>query len=211
MARSPHQSTRRFRPSLLFFVLLLGANLPASIVYASGWETPHNGAGWGRFFAGMASGIAAHELGHVAVAKAQGNRVAFSGPSLTYPGATLSRSQRLHVSSAGYQAQWLVAEGVLQHHEAKGQGHRLGHFSAGLVSAHLAISAAYVVALKSHKNGDLTGVSNSAGVPRDQLLLMLSVPALLDGWRLFGNRVPRWAAHLSLAAKGTGISLIWSR
>jgi len=211
MARSPHHPVHRFGRTLLFFVLLLSAVAPTSSVYATGWNAPDHGAGWGRFFAGVVTGITAHELGHVAVAKAQGNRVAFDGPSLTYPDANLSRSQRLHVSSAGYQAQWLAAEGALQYHETKGPNHEFGDFGAGVVVAHLTISAAYATLIKKHELGDLTGVSNSSGVPRDKLLFMLGVPALLDGWRLFGNRVPAWVSHLSLAAKGTGIALIWSR
>jgi hypothetical protein len=159
----------------------------------------------------MATGIAVHELGHVAVATAQGNRVVFNGPSLTYPGADLSRSQMRHVSSAGFQAQWLAAETALRLHESRGPNHAIGHFSAGVVAAHLVITAAYVTVLSKHEHSDITGAGEGFAIPRDQLLMMVSVPALLDAWRLFGKRVPRWVPNLSLATKGAGMVLIWSR
>lgn len=41
-------------------------------------------------------------------------------------------------------------------------------------------------------------------------LLLGAVPALLDGWRLFGDQVPAWIPVLSIGFKGAALTAIWT-
>ncbi len=174
---------------------------------AHAWRLPDHPGGWKRFSLGVTSGIVGHELGHVAVATMQGNRVAFDGLSLVYPNARLGGAEQFQVASAGFQAQWLLSEAVLWPHEQR-PDRPVGDFGAGVVVAHLAITGAYLTVLNSHHLGDLQGMSSGSGMSRGRLLALVSIPAVLDGWRLFGAP-PRWLPSATRLIKGGGIAAVW--
>jgi len=145
----------------------------------------------------------------VAVASAKGYRVGVKGTTIVYPGARMSDSDSLQVSSAGLQAQWLITEGVFYHRQEEGGG-KPTNFEAGLVCAHLGITVAYLTVLRDHPSGDLTGVSEATGIRKETLGLAVAVPAALDAWRLMGHDVPEWAPWASRVAKGWMIGVIWA-
>ncbi|MBI5136672.1 MAG: hypothetical protein HZA24_04955 [Nitrospirae bacterium] len=189
--------------------LLLAAALWALPAPAAAWTPPADPAGWGRFALGFVGGVAGHELGHVLVATAQGDRVAFSGPSIVYPDAETGGAGQFHAASAGFQAQWLLSEAVLWHHEAQPAGHRISNVGAGVVGAHLAITAAYLAVLRHHELSDIQGMANGSHLHPDQLMAVVTLPALLDGWRLFAARPPGWVPRLARLGKGIGIAMVW--
>jgi len=41
-------------------------------------------------------------------------------------------------------------------------------------------------------------------------VLLALAPALLDGWRLFGDQVPRWVPALSIGFKGAALTALWT-
>ncbi len=179
--------------------------LPAT---SHAWRFPDQQRGWKRFSLGVVSGIVGHELGHVAVATIQGNRVAFDGASLVYPDAKLGGAEQFHVASAGFQAQWLLSEAALWRH-AHHPARPVSDFGAGVVVAHLTITGAYLTVLNSHHLGDIQGMSSGSGMAPGQLLALVSIPALLDGWRLFGHP-PRWLPSATRIIKGAGIAAVWA-
>ena len=191
---------------MLGVCLLFGA-LPA---HAAGWSPGTLRQDWAPFLLGLAGGIAAHELGHVVVAKARGYHLDHDGLSITYPDADFSRSGHLQTASAGLQTQWLVTEAVFARQQLRDPDNPPGPVAAGLVCAHLAISAAYLTVLKDHDRGDVVGMSDASGLSTDSLVLLALVPALLDGWRLFGDQVPRWVPALSIGFKGAALIAIWT-
>lgn len=197
---------RRWLGLLLAVCWVLSA-MPAR---GAGWSPTTLRQDWAPFLLGLAGGIAGHELGHVVVAKARGYSLDHDGPSITYPEADFSRSGRLQTASAGLQAQWLVTEAVFAHQQLRNPDQPPGPFAAGLVCAHLAISAAYLTVLKNHAQGDVVGMAEATGLSIDQLVMLALVPALLDGWRLFGDQVPAWVPALSFGFKGAALTAIWT-
>lgn len=197
---------RRWLGLLLALCLVL-SGVPAG---AASWSPSTLRQDWGPFLLGFAGGIAAHELGHVVVAKARGYSLDHDGLSITYPDADFSRSGRLQTASAGLQAQWLVTEAVFAHQRLRHPDQPPGPLAAGLVSAHLAISAAYLAVLKDHDQGDVVGMAEATGLSTDQLALLALVPAVLDGWRLVGDQVPAWVPALSIGFKGAALTAIWT-
>lgn len=197
---------RRWLGLLLVLSLFWGA-VPAG---AAGWSPTTLRQDWAPFLLGLAGGIAAHELGHVVVARARGYHLDHDGLSITYPEADFSRSGRLQTASAGLQVQWLATEAVFAHQQLRSPDQPPGPLAAGLVSAHLAISAAYLTVLRNHAQGDVIGMAEATGLSTDQLVLLALVPALLDGWRLFGDQVPSWVPALSIGFKGAALTAIWT-
>ncbi len=159
--------------------------------------------------AGMSVGWAVHEAGHFVVAASQGGHAHFDGVTITYPHAGFSPRQRLRTASAGFQFQWLVSEAVLLPREARLTDHPVSAFEGGVVSAHLAISATYLAGLYRHPESDVSGISAGSGVPPGQVVVLLAVPALIDGWRLFGRSTPGWLPTLSLSIKGSMVGWVW--
>lgn len=186
-------------------IALLAALLPACAC-GQGWSFGEGGAGWERFALGVFSGIAAHEAGHVLVAKSKGYPVSHDGLSLTYPGVNFTRAGQLQLASAGFQTQWLLSELVLQGEHGKPPR----DFGAGVVASYVGVSAAYLTFLKNQYNGDVYGMSRASGMSHDRIALMLAIPAVLDAWRLLGDDVPAWVPALSVASKGIGAAWIWS-
>lgn len=191
------------------FTLIILATLltPASI---EAWSLRQVGDKTGAFLLGLASGYLAHEASHVIVAKAKGYDVALDGPTIIYPDAQMSDADRLQVSSAGFQAQWLVTEAAFLYRSKKELSPASDNFTAGLICTHLAITTAYLTVLNSHPKGDIYGMAEATGLSTGQLAAMIAVPAILDTWRLFGDDVPKWVPALSVGAKGAGFVAIWT-
>lgn len=192
------------------WLLALYLSVSAVPAHSAGWAPTTLRQDWAPFLLGLAGGIAAHEFGHVVVAKARGYSLDHDGLSITYPEADFSRSGRLQTASAGLQVQWLVTEAVFAHQQLRNPDQPPGPFAAGLVSAHLAISAAYLTVLKNHAQGDVVGMTEATDLSTDQLVMLALVPALLDGWRLFGDQVPAWVPALSIGFKGAALTAIWT-
>jgi len=194
-----------FRYSALLLTVLLNTN-----AYCDGWSIDNAQSDLGRFSLGFASGIVVHELGHYVVATSKGYKVGRDGLSIVYPGATFTASDQLQVASAGFQMQWLLSEWVLRDSNGKTPEYRLDNFGAGMVCSHIAITLAYLVYLKDHKQGDVAGMAKATRYSNDRIALALTVPGALDTWRLFGNKVPEWVPQLSLIGKGLGMTWIWT-
>lgn len=188
-------------------LMLVWALLPAC-AWGQGWSLYE--ADWGSMTLGILSGIAVHEAGHLVVAKSKGYRVSHDGLSITYPGADFARSEQLQLSSAGYQAQWLLSERVLRDDNWRERKMPPGDFGAGMVLSSIGVSVAYLTVLKNHYNGDVYGVSRASGLSHDRAALMMAIPAALDTWRLFGDDVPEWVPNLSVMGKGLAMGWIWT-
>jgi hypothetical protein len=197
---------RRGSLPLMRLILLLLALLPHH-AHGEGWSLDSERTGFGKFALGLVGGIVAHEAGHYLVATSKGYDVGFDGLSIVYPGAVFTDSDHLQVASAGFQTQWLLTELVLRGGEMREPP---GDFGAGVVCAHLAITAAYVVYLKDHPLGDVVGIADATGYSNNQIMLALAVPGVLDAWRLFGNDVPGWVPQLSALGKGVGMAWVWT-
>jgi hypothetical protein len=144
------------------------------------------------------------------VATSKGYNVGHDGLSIVYPDAMFTPSDHLQVASAGFQAQWLMAEFALRDSSGKELKVPPGNFGAGVVCAHIAITSAYLVYLKDHPQGDIVGMAQATGYSNDRIAWALSIPAALDAWRLFGNQVPAWVPQVSLLGKGVGMAWIWT-
>jgi hypothetical protein len=148
------------RSHWLVGALFIVAMLPVR-VWGEGYSIDESEAGWERFVLGFASGIVAHEAGHVFVATTKGYSVSHDGLSLTYPGAALTRSAQLQLASAGFQTQWVLSEFVLR--ERNGDEHikPSSDFGAGVVCSYLGVSFAYLTFLKNQYSGDVYGMSQA--------------------------------------------------
>jgi hypothetical protein len=189
--------------------LFIVAMLPVH-VRGEGYSIDESEAGWEKFALGFASGIVAHEAGHVFVATTKGYSVSHDGLSLVYSGAKLTPAAQLQLASAGFQTQWVLSEFVLRDRNGDEHIKPPGDFGAGVVCSYLGVSFAYLTFLKNQYQGDVYGMSQATGYSRDRISLMLAVPAVLDTWRLFGNDVPGWVPALSVMSKGIGAAWIWS-
>ena len=188
-------------------ILLLFFAGPAD---ADPWRFSQLGDRPGAFSLGLIAGVAGHELGHIVVAKAGGINVEFDGLTIVYPDDDLSDQQQLRVASAGFQAQWIFSEFALRYRDNHEMTPAGDNFNAGLVWAHLGITAAYLTVLKNNNDGDIEGMSQATGISNDQLALMIAIPAALDAWRLMGTNVPSWVPTVSLSIKTIGIVAIWA-
>lgn len=185
---------------LIAFLLLLCLQTSAS---AAGFNQDVIPKSYSSFLLGLVGGIALHELGHVAVASAEGYRIRHDGLSITYSPPFASRSDRLRVSTAGLQTQWVTTEAAFHYRE------KAPDFTTGLIAAHLGITAAYLTVLKNNREGDVLSASRASGLSTDRILLLAMVPALLDGWRLLGTDIPSWVAPVSIGFKAGCMTAIW--
>jgi hypothetical protein len=185
---------------ITLFVLITLQNT----VCAADWNPnaiPKNVPG---FLLGFIGGIALHETGHLVVATSKGYTVSNDGLSLVYSPQFASRADRLRIGSAGFQAQWLASEAAFYYRE------KAPDLTGGVIVGHLAITAAYLTVLKNHRRGDVVGIAEASGLSTDQTLLIVLVPALLDGWRLLGTDLPAWVAPLSIGVKGACLTAVWT-
>jgi hypothetical protein len=202
------KSAASFTVSCLILAFL-AVLLPAT-VRAEGWTIKPEADAWERFTLGIVSGIAAHELGHMAVATSKGYKVSYDGLSIVYPGAQFTRASQLQVASAGFQTQWVLSEFALRDEHGREHSKRPGDFAAGIVGSYIGVSIAYLTILKDRETGDVYGMSTATGLSRDRIALMMAIPAVLDAWRLFGDDVPAWVPALSVMSKGVAAAWVWS-
>lgn len=188
-------------------LVFVAALIPVSAC-GEGWSFDDAQSGWDDFALGFASSLAAHEAGHIVVAKSKGSNVSYDGLSIVYPSAKFSRADHLQVASAGFQTQWMLDELVL--HDRDEPRRKPGNFGAGVVCAQIGTTLAYLTVLKNHSRGDIAGMSQATGMSNDRLVLLVAIPGILDAWRLFGNDVPRSIPQLALIGKGTYLAWIWT-
>lgn len=169
-----------------------------------------SGENWGTLLGGAVTTIFAHELGHLAVAEIEDADAYLDGTTIKYHNLDGTDQQNLRLSSAGFQAQWLVSEYAFRQLEQSGLSPQRQSWNAGLVLGHLGISAAYLTFLKDHEYGDVRGIAQATGLSNDEVAVLLNIPALLDGWRLFNENAPRWSAWVSRGYKAAGITLVWT-
>jgi len=189
-------------------ILLLCVSLAPLNARSEGWSLRE--ADWMEMSLGIVSGIAAHEAGHLLVAKSKGYRVSHDGLSITYPGVDFTRSGQLQLASAGYQTQWILSEFILRDEQWRERKTAPGDYSAGVVLSSVGVSVAYLTFLKNQYNGDVYGVARSTGMSHDRAALLMAIPGLLDGWRLMGKDVPEWVPNLAVASKGVAMTWIWT-
>jgi hypothetical protein len=194
-----------FKPKVLGLWALFAFSSGAG---AQGWSLAD--ADWGQVALGIVGGVAAHETGHVVVAKSKGYPVSHDGLSITYPGVNFTRSGQLQLASAGYQTQWVLSEFVLRDEHWHERKTPPGDFGAGVVLSSVAVSLAYLTILENQYNGDIYGISRATGMSHDRAALTMAIPAMLDAWRLFGEDVPGWVPQLSVLSKGTAMVWIWT-
>ncbi|MDQ6990919.1 MAG: hypothetical protein Q9M11_04220 [Mariprofundaceae bacterium] len=160
------------------------------------------------FWAGAVSGLLLHELGHVVIGMTYGGKPQLNQGSIVYPNNAFSRKASMRVSSAGFQAQWLLSElsfSALKKHD--------GMFSSayyqGAIAMHLAISTVYLIRLKDMPTSDIYAASKASNISREQLAWAVFLPAALDAYRLMGQDVPDWVSHLSVGIKLAEVGYIW--
>ena len=174
------------------------------------WDLRQIGDKTGAFLLGFVSGYLVHEAGHVIVATSKGYDVDLDGPSLIYPDAQMSNADQLQVASAGFQAQWLATETAFLYRSNNELSPTSDNFTAGLISSHLAITAAYLTFLRDHPEGDTYSMSEATDLSTGQIAALLAIPAVLDTWRLFGEDTPKWVPALSVGFKGAGFIAVWT-
>ncbi len=164
----------------------------------------------GMTLAGVATSIAVHELGHFVVAEIEGVDAHFDEVTVRYNGLDGTERQRLLLSSAGFQAQWLLSEYAFYKLDQPDICRQKKALNMGFVLGQVAISAAYLSVLRDHEDGDVEGVVDASGLSSGEMLTILAVPALLDSWRLFDDNAPKWASWVSKGVKAVGISAVWT-
>ena len=188
-------------------LLLTALLIPTSV---EAWSLRQIGDKTGAFLLGFTTGYLVHEAGHVIVAKSKGYNVKLDGLTIIYPDALMSNSDQLQVASAGFQAQWLTTEAAFYYRSKKELSPTSDNFTAGLISSHLAITAAYLTVLRDHTEGDTYSMAEATDLSTGQIAALLTVPAVLDTWRLFGEDVPKWVPALSVGFKGAGFIAVWT-
>ncbi len=194
---------------LLRSVLLLACLLP-TYAAADSWFVDELNKDRKSVLFGFVGGLFAHELGHMSVATMRGIDFEFDGVSIVYPEPALSDKNRLLVASAGFQVQWLASEIAFHYLEKRKDDATSVNAAAGVVLSHLGITAAYLTFLRNHAKGDIEGMSEATGISNDRLALAVAIPALLDGWRLFGTATPAWVPTVSALTKGAGVAWAWT-
>jgi len=149
-----------------------------------------------------------HELGHIGIARTLDIDTDYDGVTIVYPDLTRGSKDQLRVASGGFQAQWLLSE-LAFHHLDQADNGAYNDIATGAILGHLAITASYLAVLKNEEDGDIAGMANALGWNRNDVVLLLAIPAILDTWRLFGNP-PHWVPRLSQVSKGLGVTWVWS-
>jgi len=165
---------------------------------------------WGAMLGGAVATIAIHEMGHFVVAGIEDADAHFDGLTVKYRDYDGTDRQNLRLSSAGYQAQWLASEYAFKQLDQPGLSQGQVAWNTGLILGHIGITAAYLTFLRDHEDGDVSGISEATGLSTAEVLALLSIPAVLDSWRLFGRNSPKWAGWASKGSKVVGITAIWT-
>jgi len=174
------------------------------------WDAPQS-MFWSDtdFWEGAVAGLLFHELGHTVVGMVYGGNPKLSNGSIVYPNSHFSRKASMRVSSAGFQAQWLLSE--LSFAALKNDDEWLNrrHYQ-GMIAMHIAISTAYLIRLKDMPTSDIYAASQASQLSRKQLAWVTFLPAALDAYRLMGEDLPDWVGHLSLSIKAAEVGYIWT-
>ena len=179
-------------------------SVAATPVLAGNWSSPETTSDWMVFVAGIGGAVVTHELGHIAVATGYNYSIHHDGLSITYGPTIRSLREHLRIASAGFQGQWIATEAAFA------LDSKDSFLAKGVICGHLATTLSYVVVLKNHPQGDTVSIAKSSGLSVNQVAALVSLPALLDAWRLFGHDVPGWIPGLSIALKGAAISAVWT-
>jgi hypothetical protein len=169
----------------------------------------------GRFLAGAAVGLAAHEGGHLLLdvvfdAEPGIKRVDFHGiPFFAITHRDLSRHQEFAVSSAGFWVQHAGSEWLLTRRPRLRD--ERASFAKGVLAFNVLASAAYsgaAFARTGPPERDTRGMAVSARVDERWIGALILSPAVLDAWRYYRPE-DRWAVWLSRAIKIGGVLLIF--
>lgn len=183
------------------------AALAAILILAA--PTAQAGGFWKPFLAGAVSGLVIHEGSHLALdiafdADPRLKGVSF-GPipffAITHRGNLSPRREAL-VSGAGFLSQHFVSEIVLSR---RGAEESLSPFGKGLLTFHVATSAAYAGAAFSRYGPferDTRGVADATRSDERLIGALILAPAAFDAWRYFRprSRIARWGSRLGKAA-----------
>jgi hypothetical protein len=160
------------------------------------------------FLTGGATGLGAHEAGHVIADLAFGERpglrkVDFHGlPFFAITHASgLPRRQELTISSAGFWVQHAESEWLLTRRPQLRRQRE--PFLKGLLAFNVLTSAAYAGAAFARtgpEERDTRGMASSARVGEPLIGALVLAPAVLDGWRYFHPEA-RWAVWASRGVK----------
>ena len=159
------------------------------------------------FWEGAAGALLVHELGHVLVATSYGAHPQLNRGSVVYPHAQFSAAQSVRVSSAGFQMQWLLSELAFSDLTSEQPSHP--HLAQGAIAMHLAISAAYLIHLKDMPTSDIYALSQTTQQSQNSLAWWVSIPAMLDAYRLLATDVPAWLPYVSMGFKAAEVSYVW--
>ena len=170
----------------------------------------------GRFLAGAATGLVAHEAGHLLFDVVFGadphlDKVDFHGIPFFAIGhrADISSRQELVISSAGFWVQHAGSEWILTRHPRLRRAH--APFKKGMLAFNVFASVAYAgaaFATTGPPQRDTYGMARSARIDEPWIGGMILAPAVLDALRYFDPDA-RWAAWLSRAFKAGLLVLVF--
>jgi hypothetical protein len=170
----------------------------------------------GRFLAGAAGGLVAHEAGHlffdvVFDADPRLDKVDFHGIPFFAIGhrTDISPRKELVISSAGFWVQHAGSEWILTRHPRLRS--ERAPFRKGMLAFNVLASVGYAgaaFATTGPQQRDTYGMARSARVDEPWVGGMILAPAVLDAWRYFDPDA-RWAAWLSRALKAGLLVLVF--
>jgi hypothetical protein len=161
-----------------------------------------------RYLAGGATGLAAHEGGHLACELLLGNRPDLHGvhfgpfPFFAIgPGRPTTPPERAVITSAGFWSQHASSEWMLSRHRGlrrESSPLRKGYLTFNVLTSVGYAGAAFFKAGPLER--DTRGIAESSGVAEPVVGLMVLAPAALDAYRYF-HPGSRWAPWASRATK----------
>jgi hypothetical protein len=172
-------------------------------------------SGLGKFFAGAAVGLAAHESGHLLFdgifdANPSIKKVSFHGIpffAITHDSG-LSPRKEFVIDSAGFWVQEATNELILTRRPNLRREH--APFLKGLVAFNVGASMAYAGAAFARTGPaerDTRGMADSLGWKEPWVGVLILIPAVLDTIRFY-HPDQKWAAWGSRAAKIGGVALV---
>jgi hypothetical protein len=178
-------------------------------------STVNRAATAGKFLAGAAIGLVAHEAGHLVFAVSfdanpRLRRVEFHGIpffAITHR-EDLSPHREFAISSAGFWVQHATSEWVLTRRPRLRE--RSAPLTKGILAFNILASVAYSGAAFGRTGPlerDTRGMAVSVRTDERWIGAVVLAPAVLDGWRYFDPDA-KWAVWVSRAAKVGGVLLI---
>ncbi len=178
-------------------------------------EGRSRGARLALFLAGGATGLVAHESGHLALDAAFGagvnvHHVDFGGIPFfaVSPSEPVTPRQRFAITSAGFFVQHAGSEWLLSRHPRLREEH--APFAKGLLAFNVLASVAYggaALARTGPVERDTNGMAESLRVAEPWVGLMVLTPAALDTWR-YTHPDAAWARWTSRAVKVALVALV---